>query len=973
MPRLTEQQSTPDALPRASASTSAPASASASASARHDAHRAKGVWRVAVNATKGLFTQTARAAPEDPAPMPPAELRRKRVRRSLSSPSLRKIASESRLNLSADFAPAPLPFLNAPSSSLPSARKAKPAPLVGRPIISSPSLPQHLDNFDFPHPKLSYPLSPMPSPVDSTFGAKTPLLQSSSKLPTTRSVSDDDKVDSFKDLQPVRRRTKSAPGVKLGKRTPFSPGLSTAPEDDSSPPPSPMMVIDYRRSIASPSTEGSLPSPSLETPKLPSDYFTNITSPVVHAASPRSFTSVKRKPVPRYLYTDPPDHEPSAPCTPFLTPVPGSPPSSGSASGAVRNADANPMHTPLLSSSELILKSCDPSRVTKRGLALLPIGQQRLCGSARGQHRRSVSENVRGYTPVTPLDGLGIPSPWFTTNDNGAITPLLTPAEEYAPFSLAAEGLNPPPPRTLPQSPPRTPLPRAFDEHEHSSVSDNTFPRSLSSRSGALSPLTDEEIEHLRSFLRQHPTGIRERQRRKRNGIQGQVMPGRRSSICSGSYEMHAQIFEAYAYLDNNADISSLDGSEDDEDVESYAPLSTLASRSVSSLLEMQKLERDNDADGDANTLASQEDVIETPVNHVNRGTFGYYDLPMVQSPRSHQGSNGIYAYDYIPSDGETDAQSREWRNISADYGDVTQDMTPLREEEDALEDQDSDCDCPGDVSIVTGPPRSSSLYYRASSPDTPCDESDGCAGLRASRQPLVPRTLNSDSESDCAHSSSSASLTASMSTAGSASTCGIGLAILSPEQFAHFNACDFIPACSSPECEEDDDLEGSPTTLACTSSPPQSQRHFDDIECGIDGLSTSSDRLQTSLAKLQTQHPYAEGRAPQYTARFAFPALKPALHIKSNSNATSAMAEQPSPTDTVATYPPHAYALPKGTPGRRADPFADEAEQPRSFMHLSPEDSPPRLRSLVRLPRLFSRANLKATSGRKSEAASKF
>lgn len=170
---------------------------------------------------------------------------------------------------------------------------------------------------------------------------------------------------------------------------------------------------------------------------MSSDYFNHKSSPLVQVASPRSFMAVKRKPVPRHLYTDPPEHDTSTPCTPVLTPIPNSSPCPNGRSAVARGGNSGTMQPSLLPSSELILKACSPCRTNNRGLNLLPIGQTNAVGAVRKQHRRSVSEH--GCRRLLNPDGLGLPSPWYTTNANGSMTPLVTPAEEQAPFSFASD------------------------------------------------------------------------------------------------------------------------------------------------------------------------------------------------------------------------------------------------------------------------------------------------------------------------------------------------------------------------------------------------------------------------------------------------------------------------------------------------------------------------------------------------------
>ncbi|KAI5123936.1 hypothetical protein M0805_006351 [Coniferiporia weirii] len=963
---------------------------SSKASNRHDAHRPLAFWHVAVNATKGLFGQPSRAAPDDDATTaaastssgtvpPAADMRKRRVRKSTSSPSLKDKENRSRHGLNnTDFSPSPSSFFNSHSLNQ-SPRKTRTAHPVGRPIISPPSLPQHLDSFDFPHPRLPYPLSPMPSPSGSTFSFKAPFIQSSSNLSSGLPVSENDSAgpgcgpSNPCDSRLVRRRTKSAPGIKLGIRPFFSPGLPTAVEVDNNEPFSPV-IID----IASPST-ASFSSRSVETPKMSSECFTQFTSPVVH--SPRSFTSVKRKPVPRHLYTEPPDHDPSTPCTPLLTPVPETPPASLPPPGAARPTGLSSLHTPLLPSSELILRSCGPSRTHRRDLALLPIGQPKASSSntTRGQRRRSISERGLGRSS----GGYGLPSPWFTADSNGSITPLITPSEESAPFSLA-DGL-PPPPRVPPLSPPQTPL---RISEELSAASDDGSAYSALSRGGGLSPLTDEEIIAIRTFLHRHTTGHRARQRRK--GIRDLSLHSIRHGGSPAPSGLYDRILESY--LDDD-DFFSTSGSEDDEDTESHAPPSTLETNSTSalSLLRPYEQEQDDDADGALNT---GQDEVGTPIDHVNRGTFGYYDVPMVRDPRVRKNSGEIYAYAYIPSDSEVDMLSvhrEEWRDTGGDFGNMAQVMKSLHSAEafsTALGAQEDDFECSDNVHDLE---RSSSVYYRPMSGCMP-HEDESLSGLRISRQPLVPRTLNSDSESERSLSSStSASFSISTLAGGSALTPGIGLKIIPQEQFAYFDTYDRNRSCTFVGCRDENDSEGSPTTLACTSSSPRrNQHHLDDMEGGgIERLSTSFDRLQSSFAKLRAQTPDVESLDVQRTTGASSPMLKPALHIKSGSNIAPAVVGLPSPADTVATYPPFTRSFSQGCTGQKpatldnvsgkacTNLFTDEASTApaanvRSFMNLTPNDPEPKPRSRVRLRQLFSRANLRTPTGRKSATDSK-
>ncbi|KAL5490720.1 hypothetical protein ACEPAI_5554 [Sanghuangporus weigelae] len=87
--------------------------------------------------------------------------------------------------------------------------------------------------------------------------------------------------------------------------------------------------------------------------------------------------------------------------------------------------------------------------------------------------------------------------------------------------------------------------------------SDNTPVRSSFCSSSALSPLTDDEVEAIRSFLRRHATGHRARQRRK--AVKPRSSHSRDTSIASCSYDMHMQNLESYA-TDDDEQESTDDG-----------------------------------------------------------------------------------------------------------------------------------------------------------------------------------------------------------------------------------------------------------------------------------------------------------------------------------------------------------------------------------------------------------------------------
>lgn len=173
-------------------------------SMKHDANRPRKLWNNAVSATKGLFHQPARPVPDasarcefvlalcticysqmGPISVPLDAERRKVARRSVSVPALKAKASASKLRQPAvSSANAHARAQASPLSSHSSPRRPKNAVAHGRPVISKPSLPQHLDSLNTPsHSKLAYPLlSSAPSTTGPTFQYKPAFIQSTSKL-----------------------------------------------------------------------------------------------------------------------------------------------------------------------------------------------------------------------------------------------------------------------------------------------------------------------------------------------------------------------------------------------------------------------------------------------------------------------------------------------------------------------------------------------------------------------------------------------------------------------------------------------------------------------------------------------------------------------------------------------------------------------------------------------------------------------
>ena len=260
----------------------------------------------------------------------------------------------------------------------------------------------------------------------------------------------------------------------------------------------------------------------------------------------------------------------------------------------------------------------------------------------------------------------------------------------------------------------------------------------------------------------------------------------------------------------------------------------------------------------------------------------------------------------------------------------------------------------------VAAPPRSSSLYYRSSSDFAPQSDDDGRLSYpRTSRQPLVPRMMNSDSESDRPISSSTSSLSTSTSTGRSAFASGVGLAIIPPEHFAHFDklaSYEYAPSYSPSEFGTDGS-EGSVTRIPCSS--PRTQR----------GSGTRRenpfDALKTDLTGLQKQEAGAIAKAESDSSLASW-VLKPALQIDAIRAGEARVVQLPSPTDTVDSYSAKERVRRKLNHSASADETLPE--NVKSFMNLTPNEPTPK-RSRVRLRQLFSRANPKSAAGRKVSA----
>lgn len=501
------------------------------------------------------------------------------------------------------------------------------------------------------------------------------------------------------------------------------------------------------------------------------------------------------------------------------------------------------------------------------------------------------------------------------------------------------------------------------------------------SRDGALSPLTDEELQAMRSFVHHVDTGYRARQRRKASrDIRAHTY--KRHSRRSGSYEMHVKIFDSYR--DDGEPLPTL--ASGNEDVESHIPLSS----PVSTLWTANSDRAEGTEEPEERPTdfgAAGQNEAQSPVEMANRGTFGYYDTPMVRDCRSRRGCNAVYAYAYIP---ESEVDLQEWRNNCEDYDEDVPEAQVSVDLSDVLARSDS-APFTNDLLIAEELPcanaDSSSLYGRPSSDFMVYGDDDDMDA----RAFLAPRMAASDSESDRPISCYSSSLSepgSSSASEASMSSVAIGVAIIPPGQLAQLNMYNERSAFSISSCELEDDLDGTPTTVAC-SSPVQArlQRDFD-----IGDLSTSFDRLQTGLARTEELEDFSDYDVLSRPS--AIPCvLKPALHIESDTSISST--EFPSPTETCVASPYQPFS-PKSRMGMttpdwkysRMETFvgpychgrgggvsestddSDVQDSVSSFMHMTPNEPPPKKRSRVRLRQLLSRTNLRLGTGRKSSSA---
>lgn len=157
------------------------------------------------------------------------------------------------------------------------------------------------------------------------------------------------------------------------------------------------------------------------------------------------------------------------------------------------------------------------------------------------------------------------------------------------------------------------------------------------SRTVALSPLTDDEVTAIRTFLRRHGAGHRARQRRMNNR--------------SEKYDFQSQIVESYLNHDDFTAAAS--------DTSSHFGTSS--------------------SDGEDHSTGQCEEL-ETPVD-CNRATFGYYGLPHLQVIEDDL--HGEATADQTQS--QCSENTKNWRDAGGDYGDIQQVLKTLRAERFSL------------------------------------------------------------------------------------------------------------------------------------------------------------------------------------------------------------------------------------------------------------------------------------------------
>ena len=469
-------------------------------------------------------------------------------------------------------------------------------------------------------------------------------------------------------------------------------------------------------------------------------------------------------------------------------------------------------------------------------------------------------------------------------------------------------------------------------------------------------------------------TGSRAQQRRKA----GVLLEGRSRSASnvSAAYDVHAQIFDSYA--SDEVEFRAI-GEGEGTNLESEIPdpeaerlPSSPAPLNVSALEEPE-----HDIEVETPIMRQDEHEIETPIDVVNRGTFGYYQ-PLIHQP--------------LFDDDATEGEDKTLSAPSLDGSWKDAGVVSTASSHPATLDEFGTPDCTDDRSTVVprqSVGRSSSIYYTAPSEYNAQDEEE-LAYLRTSRHALISRfSFSSDSESDRPMSSSSTS--ASISTTHSSRPFvggfqgGIGLAILPQEQFTFFDEYDrarIHPPCTPSERGNEDFEFSSPDTISHASPNTVQRRRFEMKNFA------ALDRMRGDFER----RPPSPGSPIQFATQYAPTMLRPALHINPKLAAACTSKPMPSPTDTISTYPPRTVrSIPiRGHPGDaqhsktksqavNASTSADESlrDNLKSFMNLTPNGKDKEnsgegaKKGKVRLRQLFSRTNLRGQAKRDAEMKS--
>lgn len=470
-----------------------------------------------------------------------------------------------------------------------------------------------------------------------------------------------------------------------------------------------------------------------------------------------------------------------------------------------------------------------------------------------------------------------------------------------------------------------------------------------------------------------HESGSRAQQRRK-VGIAPESR-SRSASNVSAAYDMHTQIFDSYALEEQDSFLVGGVQTIPERDMANPIP-----EGEAWSLLRLNAEHPESYTEVETPIMQQDEDEVETPVDVVNRGTFGYYHPHIRQQ---------LFDDDAPETEGKTlSARPSLDESLKEDGASAT----PLHS---ANLDEFGTPECSDERTAVPGSSlsleRSSSIYHMALSGENANEEEEeGLAYLRTSHQALISRfSFDSDSESDRPMTSSSTS--ASISTTHSSRPFiggfqgGIGLAILPQEQFAYFEKYDRAqshPPCTPSDRGNEDYDYDSPDTISHASPNTMRHRRFE-----MRNLA-ALDRVRDEL----DNQPPSPGSPIQFATQYAPTLLRPALRINPRLAAACTSKPMPSPTDTISTYPPrtvnsipirghqgHAQHSKTKSQAINASTSSDEAlrDNLKSFMNLTPNGKAKESageggkKGKVRLRQLFSRTNLRGQAKRDAEVKS--